>query len=39
MLEIDLPRWCDLDSAGYLQKRHQKFRGMGMSLRMGDKAA
>jgi hypothetical protein len=39
MLEIDLPRWCDLDSAGYLQKHDQKFRVMGMSLRVGETAA
>lgn len=39
VVEIDLPRPRDLDSAGYLQKRDQIFRVMGMSLRVGETAA
>ena len=39
IIEIDLPRPRDLDSPGYLQKRDQIFRVMGMSLRVGEMAA
>ena len=39
IVEIDLPRPRDLDSPGYLQKRDQIFRVMGMSLRVGETAA
>ena len=39
IIEIDLPRPRDLDSPGYLQKRDQIFRVMGMSLRVGETAA
>jgi NitT/TauT family transport system ATP-binding protein len=39
IVEIDLPRPRDLDSTGYLQKRDQIFRVMGMSLRVGETAA
>jgi NitT/TauT family transport system ATP-binding protein len=39
IVEIDLPRPRDLDSAGYLQKRDRIFRVMGMSLRVGETAA
>jgi NitT/TauT family transport system ATP-binding protein len=38
IIEIDLPRPRDLDAAGYLQKRDQIFRVMGMSLRVGEVA-
>ncbi len=38
IVEIDLPRPRDLDSAGYLQKRDQIFHVMGMSLRVGETA-
>ena len=38
IVEIDLPRPRDLDSPGYLQKRDQIFRIMGMSLRVGEVA-
>ena len=36
IVEIDLPRPRDLDSAGYLEKRDRIFRVMGMSLRVGE---
>ncbi len=36
VVEIDLPRPRDLDSPGYLEKRDQIFRVMGMSLRVGE---
>lgn len=36
---IDLPRPRDLDSPGYLKKRDQIFRVMGMSLRVGERLA
>ena len=39
IIEIDLPRPRDLDSPGYLRKRDQIFRVMGMSLRVGETAA
>ncbi len=39
IVEIDLPRPRDLDSAGYLEKRDRIFRVMGMSLRVGETAA
>ena len=39
IVEIDLPRPRDLDSPGYLEKRDQIFRLMGMSLRVGETAA
>ena len=39
IVEIDLPRPRDLDSPGYLQKRDQIFRVMGMSLRVGETTA
>src|SRR5216684_2321425 len=39
IVEIDLPRPRDLDSAGYLQKRDQIFHVIGMSLRVGETAA
>jgi NitT/TauT family transport system ATP-binding protein len=39
IVEIDLPRPRDLDSPGYLDKRDQIFRLMGMSLRVGETAA
>jgi len=39
IIEIDLPRPRDLDSPGYLHKRDQIFRVMGMSLRVGETAA
>ena len=39
IVEIDLPRPRDLDSRGYLEKRDQIFRLMGMSLRVGETAA
>ena len=39
IVQIDLPRPRDLDSPGYLQKRDQIFRVMGMSLRVGESAA
>lgn len=35
-VRIDLPRPRDLDSPGYLEKRDQIFRVMGMSLRVGE---
>ncbi len=35
-VRIDLPRPRDLDSPGYLKKRDQIFRVMGMSLRVGE---
>jgi len=38
IVEIDLPRPRDLDSAGYLQKRDQIFHVIGMSLRVGETA-
>ncbi len=34
---VDLPRPRDLDSPGYLEKRDEIFRTMGMSLRVGEK--
>ena len=36
IVEIDLPRPRDLDSHGYLEKRDQIFRVMGMSPRIGE---
>jgi NitT/TauT family transport system ATP-binding protein len=39
IVEVDLPRPRDLDSPGYLEKRDQIFRLMGMSLRVGETAA
>ncbi|MGI8819301.1 MAG: ABC transporter ATP-binding protein [Chthoniobacterales bacterium] len=36
VVPIDLPRPRDLDSPGYLKKRDQIFRVMGMSLRVGE---
>jgi ABC-type nitrate/sulfonate/bicarbonate transport system ATPase subunit len=36
VVPIDLPRPRDLDSPGYLEKRDQIFRIMGMSLRVGE---
>ena len=39
IVDIDLPRPRDLDSPGYLEKRDQIFRLMGMSLRVGETAA
>ncbi len=36
VVTIDLPRPRDLDSPGYLEKRDQIFRVMGMSLRVGE---
>ncbi len=38
IVDIELPRPRDLDSPGYLQKRDQIFRVMGMSLRVGETA-
>lgn len=38
VVEIDLPRPRDLDSPGYLERRDQIFRAMGMSLRVGESA-
>jgi NitT/TauT family transport system ATP-binding protein len=39
IVDVDLPRPRDLDSRGYLEKRDQIFRLMGMSLRVGETAA
>jgi NitT/TauT family transport system ATP-binding protein len=39
IVDVDLPRPRDLDSPGYLEKRDQIFRLMGMSLRVGETAA
>ena len=39
VVEIDLARPRDLDSAGYLAKRDQIFNVMGMSLRVGETLA
>jgi NitT/TauT family transport system ATP-binding protein len=39
IVDVNLPRPRDLDSAGYLEKRDRIFRVMGMSLRAGDTAA
>ena len=36
VIKIDLPRPRDLDSPGYLEKRDQIFRVMGMSLKVGE---
>ena len=36
IVHVDLPRPRDLDSPGYLEKRDQIFRLMGMSLRVGE---
>jgi ABC-type nitrate/sulfonate/bicarbonate transport system ATPase subunit len=35
VIEVDLPRPRDLDSAGYLEKRDRIFAAMGMSLGVG----
>jgi NitT/TauT family transport system ATP-binding protein len=39
IVHVDLPRPRDLDSPGYLEKRDQIFRLMGMSLRVGEISA
>jgi NitT/TauT family transport system ATP-binding protein len=39
IVNVNLPRPRDLDSAGYLEKRDRIPRVMGMSLRIGDTAA
>jgi NitT/TauT family transport system ATP-binding protein len=39
IVNVNLPRPRDLDSAGYIEKRDRIFRVMGMSLRVGDTAA
>jgi len=39
IVDVNLLRPRDLDSPGYLEKRDQIFRVMGMSLRVGDTAA
>jgi len=34
-IKVDLPRPRDLDSHGYIERRDEIFKAMGMSVRIG----